>query len=328
MNKTNIEWSDRTWNPVTGCTKVSQGCKNCYAERFYERFHGHGTFKLVHLHPERLNAPMSWKKPCMIFVNSMSDLFHEAVPFDFIRRVFLTMLDANIHTYQVLTKRPQRAIDFYEWLKLSDENLYMALYRGFAKIWVGVSVEDQQTAIERIPLLLQIPAVVRFLSCEPLLGPVKLADLIGRIRYAGEDIQWVICGGESGPAARPMHPDWAREIRDYCLKASIPFFFKQWGEWRPFEWDPPTDYYDACTGNSYSRHGMCFLDENGNPGRFNGYRWMDGSQAIAYQLETKSEPCCTFLRMGKKNAGNRLDRELHKNFPNLQNNDSNASIRV
>jgi protein gp37 len=247
-----IEWTDKTWNPVTGCTKVSQGCKNCYAERMYERFNGHGSFKNVTCHQDRLTQPMKWKKPSMIFVNSMSDLFHEDVPFIFIDAVFSVMSDIDHHIYQVLTKRPQRMVEFFKWKR--DE--FGVPWQPKPNVWLGVSVEDQKAADERIPLLLQVPAAVRFLSCEPLLGPVRLtqidADAAGHKEYCTinaltgrhtdmarpcEDvpsIHWVICGGESGPGARPMNPDWAQSLRDQCASAEVPFFFKQWGAWSPY----------------------------------------------------------------------------------------------
>ncbi len=316
MNTTTIEWTDRTWNPVTGCTKVSQGCKNCYAERIYERFNGKGNFKLVHLHPERLNAPAGWEKPSMVFVNSMSDLFHEAVPFYFINQVFLKMLYTRRHTYQVLTKRPERALKFLNWLKESDDVMYKDIITNKG-IWIGVSIEDQKTADERIPLLLQIPAAVRFLSCEPMLAPIKLSHLIGRTTFAKNDIQWIICGGESGPQARPMHPDWARGIRDYCNRASIPFFFKQWGQWIPYEVDSPPYWYCSATDTCYDGHLLNFTDELGNPGRLNGGRWMDGTEAQIYCMDTQNE-LCMFLGTGKKKAGHLLDGKAHHEFPNLK----------
>lgn len=218
-----IEWTDKTWNPVTGCTKVSQGCKHCYAERLYERFHGKGSFKNVTCHQDRLSQPLKWRKPAMVFVNSMSDLFHEDVPFDFIVEVFHIMSKCPQHTFQVLTKRADRMMEFMcEWIP----NPYGTPFEPLPNVWFGVSVEDQKAANERIPFLKQVPAVVRFLSCEPLLGPLLLnMDL--------ENLHWVIVGGESGHGARPMHPDWVRSIRYQCIAAGVPFFFKQWGEYSP-----------------------------------------------------------------------------------------------
>ena len=213
-----IEWTDATWNPVTGCTKVSPGCAHCYAETITLRFKRGGPFlpgrTLIQLHPERLEAPGSWRKPRRIFVNSMSDLFHEEVPFDFIKEVFRKMETYDAHIYQVLTKRPERMLEFaqfyVDWPKWPDH------------IWVGTSVENQYWADRRIPLLQQIPAKVRFLSVEPLLKAVDLSPYLS-------SLQWVIVGGESGHKARPMKEEWALRIRDDCKQVGVPFFFKQWG---------------------------------------------------------------------------------------------------
>lgn len=221
---TKIEWTEETWNPVTGCTKVSQGCKNCYAETFYERFHGKGTFKNVICHEDRLAIPLGWKKPKMVFVNSMSDLFHEDVPFEFINRVLDTITACPDHTFQILTKRAERMLDFYIWFR--------GKY-GFAlpdNVWLGVSVENQQAMEERIPFLIQMDVDVKFLSCEPLLEPVQIPI---DCNDGSSFIDWVICGGESGHKARPMHPDWVRSLRDQCNAAGVAFFFKQWGEHLP-----------------------------------------------------------------------------------------------
>jgi protein gp37 len=212
-DKSSIEWTEATWNPVTGCTKVSPGCAHCYAETFAERFRGVPGHPYEHgfdlqLRPERLALPATWKKPRRIFVNSMSDLFHEAVPDEFIVAVFDAMRDADQHIYQVLTKRPGRAAEIAA--KLSP-------WPGH--VWMGTSVENQRWA-SRIDALRQVPAAIRFLSCEPLLGPLTL-DLRG--------IHWVIVGGESGPKARPMKPEWAENIRDQCAAVDVAFFFKQWG---------------------------------------------------------------------------------------------------
>jgi len=211
-DNSSIEWTEATWNPVTGCTKVSPGCAHCYAETFAERFRGvrghpyERGFDLQ-LRPERLNQPLEWKRPRLIFVNSMSDLFHPDVPFEFIQKVFDTIVRADWHTFQILTKRSGRLAELAPQLTWPDN------------VWMGVSVENQRWT-SRVDDLRAVPAAVRFLSCEPLLGPLKL-DLTG--------IHWVIAGGESGPRARPMKPEWARLVRDQCQSASIPFFFKQWG---------------------------------------------------------------------------------------------------
>ena len=214
-----IEWTDSTWNPVTGCTKISPGCKNCYAEKFAERWRGipghhyEQGFDLK-LWPERLTLPLVWKEPRMIFVNSMSDLFHKDVPDDFIRRVFKVMTEASHHVFQVLTKRPERMM---EWTR----ERYVA-EKLPKNIWLGTSVEKQDYT-KRISFLQKTHAQVRFLSIEPLLGPMKLNET----NYQG--IHWVIVGGESGPGARPMNPEWARGIREQCKRYAVAFFFKQWG---------------------------------------------------------------------------------------------------
>lgn len=208
-----IEWTQATWNPVTGCTKVSQGCKHCYAERWAKRLQRMGVpryangFRLT-LHEDLVDLPRKWRRPLMIFVNSMSDLFHEGVPEEFIQRVFRTMNECSWHTFQVLTKRSARLRELAPRLVWTEN------------IWIGVSVENARV-MNRIADLVQLPAAVRFLSCEPLLGPLPNLPL--------EGIHWVIVGGESGPKARPMNVEWVREIRDQCAQAGVPFFFKQWG---------------------------------------------------------------------------------------------------
>ncbi len=245
---TKIEWADEVWNPVTGCSKVSDGCQNCYAEKMSHRFkwtemswNEKNSDQNIKLHPERLELPSKWKKPRRVFVNSMSDLFHENVPFQFIEMVFGVMEEAWMHTFQVLTKRPQRMLDFMRWYsQRSSDDIVGLEWSPPENVWLGVSVENQKAADQRIPLLLETPAAVRFLSCEPLLGPVDLKEWIypgwdGDIRKTipAPRVTWVIVGGESGPKARPMHPEWARNIRDQCVEAGVPFFFKQWGEWAP-----------------------------------------------------------------------------------------------
>jgi protein gp37 len=216
-----IEWTDATWNPVTGCTKITRGCDNCYAARFSERFRGvighpfSSGFDLT-LRPERLDQPLKWRKPRMIFVNSMSDLFQKQIPRSFIDQAFETMEEANWHVFQVLTKRSSLMRDYLR-------KRYGGK-RGPWHIWCGVSVEDAQ-AIRRIEHLRACLAGVRFLSIEPLIGAIGPLDLSG--------IDWVIVGGESGPRARPIHPEWVREIRDQCIAHDVAFFFKQWGGLRP-----------------------------------------------------------------------------------------------
>jgi protein gp37 len=212
-NRSSIEWTEATWNPITGCTKVSPGCKNCYAERMALRLKamGHSNyangFKLT-MHEQMLELPLTWKKPQVIFVNSMSDLFHESVPFEFIDRVFGVMRQAFWHRFQILTKRSVRLLELDPKIKWP------------ANVWMGVSVENQSFT-SRIEHLRKAGAHIKFLSLEPLLGPLSNLDLRG--------IDWVIVGGESGPGARPMREEWVIDVRDQCLEADTPFFFKQWG---------------------------------------------------------------------------------------------------
>lgn len=208
-----IEWTEATWNPVTGCTKVSAGCKNCYAERMAKRLQAMGVpqyrngFKLTLQH-EALDVPRRWKRPRKVFVNSMSDLFHPQVPLLFIQQVFKVMNECPQHTFQILTKRPEIAAEFSRELKWTPN------------IWMGTSVENM-LVVHRIKDLVRVRAKVRFLSLEPLLGPLPRLPLTG--------IHWVIVGGESGPRARPMEKQWVTQIRDRCVAQSVPFFFKQWG---------------------------------------------------------------------------------------------------
>jgi protein gp37 len=213
-----IEWTDATWNPVRGCTKISPGCKHCYAETFAERFRGVKNHPYeqgfdLRLVPEKLGEPLRWRTPKMIFVNSMSDLFHEAVPDDYICAVARVMTDARWHTYQVLTKRSERM------QRLLSTTLKFAAEQSH--IWWGVSVEDRKYGLPRIDDLRKADAVVRFLSVEPLLEDVGKLNLNG--------LGWVIVGGESGPEARPMKREWVVSVRDQCRRAGVPFFFKQWG---------------------------------------------------------------------------------------------------
>ena len=221
--KTKIEWTDTVWNPVTGCTKVSAGCKNCYAEVIANRFWGSRKFTDVRIHKERLQQPLNLRYHNMIFVNSMSDLFHEDVVDEFIIDVFLIMAKAKHQIFQILTKRPERMRDFFE------DCMSMPPILPLANVWLGVSVENQETAALRIPILLETRFAHRFISAEPLLDQINLKDIK---EYRDRDmtgIDWLICGGESGPHARPMHPDWVRSLRGQCKAAGVPFFFKQWG---------------------------------------------------------------------------------------------------
>lgn len=212
-DKSGIEWTDATWNPVTGCDKISPGCKNCYAEKMANRLklmrqaNYRNGFKLT-LQPQALEIPLKWRTPRMIFVNSMSDLFHKDVPLNYIQQVFRVMNQAKHHVFQVLTKRHERLLEVHNELTWTEN------------IWMGVSVESQ-TFVKRVDYLRQTGAKTKFLSVEPLIGEISSIDLTG--------IDWVIVGGESGPKARPMKEDWVLGIRDMCVTANVPFFFKQWG---------------------------------------------------------------------------------------------------
>lgn len=305
MARTKIECADAVWNPVTGCTPVSEGCENCYARRMANRLRGRSGYPKddpfkVTLHPERLNDPLHWKKPRRVFVCSMADICHPKVPDKFIYAVFISMLQSPQHTFLLLTKRPERLLKMQkpwkEWPK---------------HIWVGVTAENQVRADERIPILPQIQAAVRFVSCEPLLGPVDLRKWLecptccgtGEIYNPIEDdfedcpahyppLHWIIVGGETGPNARPMHPEWVRSLRDQCQEAGVPFFFKQWGEWFPrdqWEYNPdlilPDDY--AAYINGPNTH--VFEDDLG----------------LYYPVH----------RVGRKKAGRILDGEIWDEVP-------------
>lgn len=238
-----IEWTDQTWNPIIGCTKISHGCNNCYAETMAKRLSGIKTTayykNVIFQHPlavnygkwngqthfaeSQLKKPLKWKKPRMIFVSSMGDLFHESVSFMDIRKVYDVIRKCPQHTFQILTKRPERMKDFYlEYYGFQNES----------NIWLGVTAENQELANKRIPILLQIPAKVHFVSVEPMLSAVDLSlwfySIFLQLPY-NDIIDWVICGGESGSNARPINPDWVRNLRDQCQELSVPFFFKQWG---------------------------------------------------------------------------------------------------
>jgi protein gp37 len=291
-----IEWTDVTWNPVTGCDKVSQGCKNCYAEVMHRRLRGMFPEKYskpflghIQLHASELMKPLKWKKPKMVFVNSMSDLFHPDVPFDFIDNVFAVMDCCPQHTFQILTKRPDRMAQYFAemraWrvgqLKYAyDSSDYDLNAWPLKNVWLGTSCEDQNTADERIPHLLKVPTEIRFLSCEPLLGSIDF-KLYASSLTGIPLLNWVIAGGESGPKARPMHPDWIRSLRNQCTITGVPFFFKQWGEWIDNQ-NMPRELINI----DYKKH------EFGN-GYFQTDMW----------------------KVGKKNAGNILDGVQHLNFP-------------
>ncbi|MFD0687360.1 DUF5131 family protein [Actinomadura fibrosa] len=254
-----IEWTDATWNPVTGCTKVSPGCANCYAKTFAERWRGVPGHHFERgfdpmMRPELLRRPLTWRAPRRVFVNSMSDLFHDKVHSVFIARVFAVMLAAQRHTFQILTKRHARMHDLLRRPAFHDLVLELAVTaygadperaerRGWPlpNVWLGVSAETTKWACIRLPALLDTPAAVRFVSAEPLLGPVNLSPWLTPLRTPAGDparpgIDWVITGGESGPGARPAHPDWFRSLRDQCAAAGVAYFHKQHGA---HTWQPP-----------------------------------------------------------------------------------------
>ncbi len=339
---TTIEWTQRpgtkgeTWNPTTGCNKISAGCKNCYAEIMHRRLAAMGQRKYdrafsagVVTHADTLTIPFGWKKPRTVFVNSMSDLFHADVPFEFIDQVFAIMALTPQHTYQILTKRPERMAEYFATrdkfvaipptvikpfaAKFMPENqVVMSEMRQhpLPNVWLGTSVENQATANERIPHLLRVPAAVRFLSCEPLLGAVdlKVAPLhqwpTGEywLPNKGESddwkyhmhridgIHWVIAGGESGPGARAMHPNWAHSLRDQCHAAGVPIFFKQWGEWEPIDQPWKQDSPTPLATNEQ------WLNYEGGQGFHGEHVWR-------------------MRRVGKHASGNLLDGQVHNAFP-------------
>lgn len=309
-DKSKIEWTDATWNPITGCTKVSDGCKHCYAERLFPRTYGKQTvyrqykevrggnppglpvkraFTDVVCHPDRLDHPLRWRRPRRIFVNSMSDLFHEDVLDNFIDQIFAVMALSPDHTFQVLTKRPERMAMY-----LCDEDGKADLIETWwppNNVWLGVSAENQKTFDERVEHLAAVPAAVRFVSLEPLLGEIECGnafdDPLDGSPYG--KIDWVIAGGESGPKARPSHPGWFRSLRDQCTQSGVPFFFKQWGQWLP-------------EGQQNSAGVLCedayIFDEDEFPGTV--HFWPDHTASV---------------RVRKKELGRLLDGKLWDEYP-------------
>jgi len=358
-DKTHIEWTEATWNPVTGCSKVSAGCKHCYAERDWARLsvnpktrYFDRAFTDVQCHEDVLTLPLRWTKPRRIFVNSMSDLFHPDVPFQFVADVFAVMSCTTRHTYQVLTKRPERMLAFFAWLD-EERDVFghptrvdslrvwpqwkptkggQGGYDNCGPVWplenvqLGVSVEDQSTADKRITALLLTPAAVRWISAEPLLGPVNLrrlpadtcaseccgmqlldgltglsvCDLSHQAFDDGPRIDWVVVGGESGPSARPMHPAWARSLRDQCAAAGVPFLFKQWGEWCPSAFLPK--------GTKLPAHRWGWISEKGGPAEINHYGPFKDEFAHHELMG----------RVGKRTAGRQLDGIEHNGYPEAQ----------
>ncbi|MFE3031537.1 DUF5131 family protein [Streptomyces canus] len=368
---TTIEWTDEVWNPTTGCDRTSPGCDGCYALTMARRLKGMGQAKYqtdgdprtsgpgfgIATHPDALTEPLRWRKSRRVFVNSMSDLFHAHVPVEFITDVWRTMQATPQHTYQILTKRAARLPRV-----LDRVHEALGLTEPLPNVWLGVSVESQKYADLRIPALLETPAAVRFLSCEPLLGPIDLspwlrpapgcgrvdpedgtcthpdamtpechrwADCPARTRYedwGGPD--WVIVGGESGPKARAMHPKWARQIRDACDVAGVPFFFKQWGEWGPADfivrvcdpdvgWQGTDEELAAAKADSEARGAT--HAHTGGWHEVNGEReyWLHEIGHKPWSLERVGLPDGTaaIRRWGKKRAGRELDGRLHEAFP-------------
>lgn len=337
MSKSKIEWTDAVWNPTTGCSKVSAGCANCYAEREWHRLAGNPKttyygrkFNEVACHPERLDQPLQWKRPRKIFVNSMSDLFHEDVPDGFIDKVFAVMSDAAQHTFMILTKRPDRmmkylspdnprytAKEIYYLTKKVAGKFDCDLHWPLPNVWLGVSVENQAAADERIPLLLQTRARMRFISVEPLLGPVDLSPWLGISRYeegaawardTGADLDWVITGGESGPGARPMHPYWVQSLRDQCQTAGVPYFFKQWGAWEPIE-------EVECGILDDNIHRLSLNIIIGIEGTSDGEGW---NGTVSSPEMIKDRPLWHLKRVGKKKAGRELDGRMWDELPEVQ----------
>jgi len=289
MAETSIEWATASWNPVTGCTKISEGCQNCYAERMSKRLAGRygypkdEPFKVTN-QPDRLHQPGDWKKPKRIFVCSMSDIFHDDVEWNWLFSIFQIAGMLPRHQFLFLTKRPERAEQL-----LNGDLGYHLQRQDWCDTWpipnilIGTTAENQKRADERIPILLQIPAAARFVSVEPMLGPVDIDWSLGRIESTKlPSIDWVICGGESGPGARPMHPEWAASLAWQCIKANVPFFFKQWGEW------------EQCKNPKYEQSNTFGLLPDGS------YRFDQN-----YRMK----------KVGKKKAGRMLSGETWDQYP-------------
>lgn len=336
---TSIEWTERTWNPLTGCTKVSPGCDNCYAKAMHERFNGAGSFDKVTLHYDRLDQPTRWRKPSKVFVNSMSDLFHKDVPDEFIAEVFAVMSLAPQHTFQLLTKRHGRLrslLNSPEFEPMVRDYAHAMKYSGdrpnprmddrnyqtwpLPNVWLGVSVEDQKWADARIPALLGTPAAVRWISAEPLLGAVDLGRWLNVegtlvcgcgqapdgapgahgcssacMELEPSALDWVVVGGESGPGARPMHPAWARSLRDQCEEAGVPYLFKQWGAWRELDQGPLLPREETTKRDLYV-----------NP---------DGTSVPNVYPAVVDLDARIMRRVGKKAAGRELNGRTHDEYP-------------
>jgi protein gp37 len=363
--KTPIEWTDRTWNPVVGCSLVSPGCTNCYAMRMAGRIEAMGTAPhyagltrpskagpvwtgAVRAAPEHvLLEPLRWRTPARIFVNSMSDLFHEDLPDWVIDRVFAVMALCPQHTFQVLTKRPERMqaylasrstvdergnpaedirVQMTAWLAtpswrakypvtaaITPRGGYCALIAWpLPNVWLGVSVEDQARADERIPILLDTPAAVRWISAEPLLGRLDVRPYMPNPlwndlpSWKQPELNWVVGGGESGPDARPMHPDWVRSLRDQCAAAGVPFLFKQWGSWSPVSLE-----IDDDGGAAYPMPGCS--DPEAHKAEQECLFWKDGH--LVHWPQVERFPAVGVRRVGKGPAGRLLDGVIHDAYP-------------
>lgn len=363
-----IEWTDATWNPLAGCTEISPGCQNCYAAVMAHRLEAMGQAKYagttrkaasgkvvwtgkVNLDPKALAEPLKRRKPTRYFVNSMSDIFHKDVPDHFIAAIFGVMAACKHHTFQVLTKRADAMLGAVRLLE-NDIDICgltcgyldsIGFERGcgsafepdswpLPNVWLGVSVENQDCASKRIPLLLQTPAAVRFLSCEPLLGLIDFTDgpgapdesTMGDWSVLGLGIDWVIVGGESGPGARPMHPDWARSLRDQCQAAGVSFFFKQWGEWKPCSDNVDRHYpggspgigdtnqeYNFALRRMIKHHKGTRLVDDQPEG------WQPCEIANGMGINGGAEDQLFLVNAGKKAAGRLLDGRLWEEFPEV-----------
>lgn len=352
--QSNISWTDATWSPVTGCDPISPGCKHCYAKREVEQrwsknpksvFFGR-AFSDVQCHESALAQPMHWKKGRKIFVCPRADLFHDDVPFEFIDRVFAVMALAKQHIFQVLTKRPERMRDYMLRLgssaKLLDDAArtlgYTFEFQGkymvswpISNIWLGVSIENQAAADERIPMLLETPAAVRWISAEPLLGAVSFRwaswhDYSSREPGTIQNhldgirgINWVVVGGESGKNARPMHPQWARDLHDQCVEAGVPFYFKQWGEWHTAVFRSRTGQLSVFRqfenfqqwvnkAQTWVQGGIC-LDRHGNE--------LKTGADMMHARDEQAFPVTIMHRVGVQHAGRLLDGVLHDAYPEV-----------
>lgn len=319
MSATKIDWCDTVWNPVVGCSKVSEGCRNCYAERFARRNASNPktAYKYapvakwdgsVFFDEKALEAPLHWRKPRRVFVNSMGDLCHENVRFEWVHEVMDTMKKYPQHTFYMLTKRPENMVGFVEKVCAMERLGYA---KGFwSHVWLGVSVENQETADERIPELLKIPGFRKFISVEPMLGNIIVNDTpcyetyehvvtpsVKRVYHkaALEEISWVICGGETGPGARPMHPDNVRSLRDQCAEAGVPFFFKSWGEYCPGCQLP-------CETKIVNYDSSVLMNALGDIGK-------------SFPTDDGVDNVIRFFKIGKKRSGYILDGKEHRELP-------------